>query len=133
MISFSEACEQVGYNPTNPPPAHILKYFAYKAGEVREFEVMKDALAFSKTVEKVVANQEEINAFWDRQCDLERAAAKIWHEALREEYIDINGSQFNLIYDDAYDRGHSEGYDRVAAVFCNLHALCVAFADAGDK
>lgn len=133
MISFDEARRQVEYDPTAKPPARITKYFAYKAGEVREFEVMKDALAFSENIEEVVANQDEIKAFWGRQRWLEAAAFKVWYDALREEYSDINGSQFDLIYDEVYERGHSDGYDRVAELFCNLHALCVAFAEVGEN
>lgn len=133
MISYVEACRQVEYDPTTKPPANITKYFAYKVGEAREFETLKDALVFSKIVEDVVVNQDEIKAFWDRRRWLEGAAAKVWFDALREEYSDINGSQFNLIYDEAYERGHSDGYDRVAELFCNLHALCVAFAKVGEK
>lgn len=133
MLSYAEACSQVEYDPTAKPPAKITKYFAYKAGKVRVFETKKDALAFSKNIEEVVANQDEIKAFWDRQRWLEGAAFKVWYDALREEYSDINGSQFNLIYDEVYERGHSDGYDRVAELFCNLHALCVAFAEVGEN
>ena len=133
MLSYDEARRQVEYDPTAKPPAEITKVFAYKVGKVRVFETLQDALAFSRNVEEVVANQDEIKAFWDRQRGLEGAAVKVWFDALREEYRDINGSQFNLIYDEAFERGHSDGYDRVAELFCNLHALCVAFAVVGEK
>ena len=133
MISFDEARKQVEYDPKAKPPVKITKYFAYKAGEVGVFETKKDALVFSKNIEEVLANQDEIKAFWDRQRWLEGAAVEVWYDALREEYRNLNGPQFKLIYEEAFENGHSDGYDQVANNFCGLHALCVAFAEAGEK
>lgn len=133
MISFKEACDQIGYVRNVPAPTTIYKYFAYKAGKASEFATMSEALAFSKNVEKVVANQDEIDAFWKKRHDDERAAVDLWMAQLREYYSDLNDKQFSVIYDVAYENGHHSGYDEVALHFEEMYDVCVKFVKAGEK
>ena len=86
MIKFEEACKQVGYDRTAERPKSIFKYFAYKSGKAHEFETMKEALAFSKNVEKAMANQDEIDVFRNRQREGEHAAVDLWMKELRDDY-----------------------------------------------
>ena len=59
MITFQNACEQVGYDRTAEWPEPIFKYFAYKSGVAKEFDTRKEAVAFSNIVEREVINQSE--------------------------------------------------------------------------
>lgn len=132
MISFNEACDQVGYVRNVLAPTTIYKYFAYKSGKAREFATMSEALTFSKNVEKVVTNQDEIDTFWKKRREGEKAAVDLWMAQLREEYFDLSGKQFDIIHTKAYESGHAYGYDEVALHFNDLYNVCIEFAKAGE-
>lgn len=62
-------------------------------------------------------------AEWNTACDLIRDKIKeafdLWYADLRDEYI-LSDDMFKLIYSEAYERGHSAGYDEVANYFPDL-------------
>lgn len=132
MIAFQDACKQVGYDRTAEWPKPIYKYFAYKSGKAHEFTTRQEALAFSKNVESVLANQDEIDAFCNRQREGERVAADLWMKELRADYPELTDKQFNMIYDKAYEDGHSAGYDEVSLHFQDLYYFCMNFVKAGE-
>ena len=132
MIRFEDACEQVGYDRTAEWPKPIFKYFAYKAGKAFEFKTMKEALAFSKNVEKAMANQDEIDVFRNRQREGEASAVDLWMKELRADYPELTDKQFGIIYDKAYEDGHSAGYDEVGLHFQDLYYFCMNFHKAGE-
>ena len=132
MIQFEHACNRVGYDRAAEWPKSIFKYFAYKSGKAFEFKTMKEALAFSKNVEKVMANQDEINMFRNRQREGEAAAAELWLKELRDDYPELTDKQFGVIYGKAYEDGHSAGYDEVGLHFQDLYYFCMNFVKAGE-
>ena len=132
MIQFEHACNRVGYDRAAERPKSIYKYFAYKSGKAHEFETMKEALAFSKNVEKAMANQDEIDVFRNRQREGEAAAVELWLKELRADYPELTDKQFGIIYDKAYEDGHPAGYDEVGLHFQDLYYFCMNFAKAGE-
>lgn len=129
MITFAEACDQVGYYKVALRPEEEFVFFGYRGGEVQEFKTRDEALAFSCNVERVVKNIAEIKAFDTARRELRHKAEQVWHEALVAEYPDISPAQFDVLYNKAYDDAHHHGYDACAAAFDELYCLCIAFAD----
>ena len=132
MITFQNACEQVGYDRTAPRPEPIYKYFAYKAGVAKQFDTRKEAVAFSNIVERVIVNQSERDSFGKKQADGEAAAAELWMKELCDDYPELTDKQFGIIYDKAYEDGHSAGYDEVGLHFQDLYYFCMNFHKAGE-
>lgn len=117
MITYKQACEQGGYDRSVKCPIEpITIWYAYKEGEVKEFYTHEEAKKFSKNVESKVINKASISNWWDNRKHLESAATAVWFSALKEEYLSPTFSKelFDLCYNEAYDRGHSAGYDEVA-------------------
>ena len=126
MISYANACAQVGYSPNATRPAAQYLYYAYKAGQAVAFKDRDQALEFSKNVERVAANNDE-TTFRATQRELEKKAAKLWYDELRAEYAHFSKRQFELVYAKAYEDGHSAGYDDIASTFDDLAYLCSEF------
>lgn len=132
MITFEDACKQVGYDRTLCTPVPIFKYFAYKDGVVKQFDTRKEALAFSKIIERITVNQSERDSFRKKQADGEAAAAELWMKELRADYPELTDKQFGIIYDKAYEDGHPAGYDEVGLHFQDLYYFCMNFVKAGE-
>lgn len=129
MITFAEACVQVGYDKVAVRPEEEFVFFAYRGGEVQEFKTRDEALAFSSLFERVVKNIAEVKAFDETRRELRHKAERVWHAALVAEYPDISAAQFDVLYSKAYDDVGDQGYDACAAAFDELYYLCIAFAD----
>lgn len=118
MKDFSNYMEEAGVPRYDSKPAHKYVWHAYKnGGLVYTSEVSReDAEEQGKTkiVEKVLQNEEEINAWNKLYEETSDRAADLWYADLREEYSGMNDAVFNLCYDQACDRGHSAGRDEVA-------------------
>ena len=127
MISYANACAQVGYSPNATRPAAQYLYYAYKAGQAVAFKDRDRALEYSKNVERVVGNSVEIETFRATQRELEKKAAELWYNDLRAEYAHFSKRQFELVYAKAYEDGHSAGYDDIASTFDDLAYLCSEF------
>ena len=132
MIKFEDACKQVGYDRSVKRPQNVYKYYAYKDGKAYEFATRQEAHAFSDLVERTVANKDEIQAFQDKQTKGETAAAELWLKELRDDYPELTDKQFGIIYDKAYEDGHSAGYDEVGLHFQDLYYFCMNFVKAGE-
>jgi hypothetical protein len=114
MITFIEASKQVGLLDLGPRPETKIVYFAYKNGEAVEFETADAARKFSKLFESVAKNRDEIEEYNQRLQEKEQEAVDLWFKGLRAEYSDLSDALFNMAYGEAYERGHSSGYDEVA-------------------
>lgn len=132
MIKFEDACKQVGYDRTRCTPVPIFKYFAYKSGVAKQFDARKEAEAFSNNIERVIVNQSERDSFRRKQADGEAAAGELWMKELRADYPELTDKQFSVIYDKAYEDGHSAGYDEVGLHFQDLYYFCMKFIQAGE-
>ena len=130
MISYANACAAVGYDPHAERPAPEYQYYAYKAGQAVAFKDRDQAMKYSRNVERVAVNQNEIDAFRDNQRKLEQQAAKHWYDELRSDFQDLSDKQFALVYARAYEECHSSGYDDIADEVDTLVDLCRAFANA---
>lgn len=111
-IRFNDAIKMAGGYPEKVD--RILKYRAYKDGEVKTFDSLIEAKKFSKLTESFIENNDQVNAYWTKCRLVENQAYNIWKKSLRDEYPEFNDAVFDLVYDQAYDRYHSEGYDEVA-------------------
>ena len=132
MITFQNACKQVGYDRTAEWPESIFKYFAYKSGVVKQFDTRQEAVAFSNIVERVTVNQSELDSFGRKQAEIEASAVNLWMKELRDDYPELTDKQFGIIYDKAYEDGHSAGYDEVGLHFQDLYYFCMKFVKAGE-
>lgn len=130
MISYANACAAVGYDPRAERPAPEYQFYAYKAGKAVAFPDFDLAMKYSRNVERVAVNQNEIDAFQDNQRKREQQAAKYWYDELRSDFQDLSDKQFALVYARAYEECHSSGYDDIAAEVDTLVDLCRAFANA---
>jgi hypothetical protein len=87
-------------------------YFAYKNGEVKEFETKEGALMFSSNIEKFHSNKEEMDIYSKAIKDFSTNVYDAWLSDLREEYLELTDKQFQLCYDEACNRDF-EGHDEV--------------------
>jgi len=132
MIKFEDACKQVGMIAVYNDRKTVYKYYAYKDGKAYEFGTRQEAHAFSNLVEHTVANKDEIRAFQDKQTEAEIAAVELWLKELRADYPELTDKQFGVIYDKAYEDGHSAGYDEVGLHFQDLYYFCMNFVKSGE-
>lgn len=117
------------YQAQFPKPIRIVpeyKWYGYKDGVTYEFPDQESARNFTSLVERVIANKEEIEQNHNTIVGAENQASQAWYNDLRKEYYYFNDTQFNLVYNMAYERGHSSGYDEVANYMIDLST----FADA---
>jgi flagellar biosynthesis/type III secretory pathway protein FliH len=103
-------------NNIGTQPSMIYKYWGYKSGEVLgSFDTKQEAEeAGAKKVEAYAFNQEEVDKYRSNRTLLVAELDARWHKALREEYSELNDETYNIIYKQAYEDGHSAGYDEVA-------------------
>lgn len=121
MKRFTEYQIAVG-----PKPEEVLafyQYFAYKEGQAIECNSSDEAKLVSKNFEKVMVNKDSVKAYRATVQEWENKAKDLWYEDLIEAFkadypiFKERLSVFNLIYSEAYARGHSSGYDEVANYF----------------
>lgn len=119
MKKYSEYIQEAGVPDYSSKPENKYVWHAYKNGRlVYTSEVSReDAEAKGKTkiIEKVLQNEEEINAWKQLYKEASNKASDLWYADLREQYSYLNATVFNLCYDQAWDRGHSAGHDEVAS------------------
>ena len=124
MIKSWKECEkESGLTDLPPRPERKIIWRGYKNGEVGCFDSEKEALAFSKLVDQECVNRDEIKAYNDELSARHTRAFKIWFGSLAEEYNYLPTAAFDIIYEYAYDYGHSNGYDAVASKFEDFAGL----------
>lgn len=119
MKRYSVYIQEAGVPDYSSKPESKYVWHAYKNGSlVYTSEVSReDAEEQGKTkiVEKVLQNEEEINAWKLLYKEASNKAFDLWYADLREEYSGLNSEVFALCYDQAWDRGHSAGHDDVVS------------------
>lgn len=98
------------YKTPKTYPKRIEHWFYYKEGQ--SFGPF-DKRPNERNVEKVITNKKEIDKFWEVEQYKENFALDKWKKDLKEEF-NLKIEIFNLCYSEAYERGHSAGYDEVA-------------------
>jgi flagellar biosynthesis/type III secretory pathway protein FliH len=111
MRPYSEYLTAAGYDDIVDVKKEFA--FAYKNGEAKKFDCWNDAIQFSKQTEKVCINQEEFDANCKAFQEVEGRAQTAWMKDLREEYSSLSDKVFNICYSQAYEDGHSAGYDEI--------------------
>jgi hypothetical protein len=118
MRTYNQITEYLGYDFTvQCPITYTFKYFAYKNGEVKEFNTIKEAQLFSKNVEKSVNTENELkrDTWYKIRSEQISHVDAVWFKELKEEYKNsLSDEVFKLCYAEAYEKGHSSGYDEVA-------------------
>jgi hypothetical protein len=112
-------------------PSAIIKFWGYAKGKVIDsFDTRKLAEdAGATSVESYCVNEPEIKAWDGRYKELISALDEKWRDALREEYSDLPDEVYNLVYNKAYEDGHSYGYDEVANYMIDLADMAVKIMD----
>jgi hypothetical protein len=113
----------------------VIQYYAYKKGQATIFDTWDLAHNHSKLVEKVVVNQTDIDAYYDKLRQIDNKVFNSWYSDLKEEFklnhpelFNLSEFSFDVVYEKAYDRGHSAGMDEVYCCFKNeAHYLYDAF------
>lgn len=111
MITFEEAIAHVGGYPE--PVGRKLNYRAYKDGECKIFDDYVDASKFSNLIEKFVVNLEEWTSYKKKHDAVLVDATKFWMQELKTEF-NLSDSLFDVCYAEAWERGHSYGYDHIS-------------------
>lgn len=119
MRSYSEISKSVGFNRYEACPVVRKEIiYAYKNGEVKIFDHISDAKAYSKNTETTTdpASAAAYDAWYAAQSLLEAQALKVWENELRAEYSYLSDAVFQICYAEAYGRGHHAGADEITAI-----------------
>jgi len=130
MITWAQACEEVGYTNRvrESRPKLIPVYYAYKNGTVKTFDSNDHAKLYSNTVESSYTEESQLahDNFKDKIISLERQASEHWANALRKEHSELNDKVYNLCHAMAYECGHASGRDDIASYMEDLVILANA-------
>lgn len=121
--SWKECKTEAGADQLGPPPSINHCWYAYKGGTAYgPFPTELIARRNGNLVEKLVdiESKKIFDEYWSKVRVIDAKAFNIWHESLREEYIDMQQSIFDVIYSKAYEDGHSYGHDEVVSRFSDL-------------
>jgi len=123
-IKFDDICKSIGYNPRVwDAPAKKLTFFGYANGAcIGIFTERQEAVnAMAKVIEENV-DTTEYDEYVASRREKEALAQKTWLGLLKADFVGSFDktltpagieSLFELLYDKAWDRGHSSGYDCV--------------------
>lgn len=129
MKSYKTIKAEIDASPKEAPEP-ISKFLALNSsGDVEEFTSLKDAKKKFpiEKIQVVISNAAERDEFFKEQLRIEKFVFDKWFSCLREENHHLNDAQFNLIYNKAYEEGHSDGYDAVAERFSDLEKFVLRF------
>ena len=112
MKNFDCYREDAGYYGIADIPKQY-KYYAYKSGEAMIYDSSVEAQKFSQITEKVCVNTAEAEACRNARREAEGRAKTAWLIDLRSDYQSLSDAVFNVCYAEAYEDGHSAGYDEV--------------------
>lgn len=114
MKYFNEYLEESGYNAMSSPPKPKVVYYAYKSGEVKEFDNQDDAKKFSPNIERKIVDHPDFEEYKKISSQLYSTAVYAWYSDLRKQYQDLPDDVFNLCYSNASERADGSGYDELA-------------------
>jgi hypothetical protein len=107
MITFKEASLQVGYNnQVHCPIKQQYAWYAYKKGEVHQFQKRIDAAKFSDLYEQFCSNQQTIDEWVQEQAKKHQQAVDVWREALKQDYVTetFSAAMFDVCYKEAFEK-----------------------------
>lgn len=116
--ALAEAAQQTNFDIRSTKPEPDVVWYAYKQGVYLGFSEVSHSHAVeefdTKVIEKIVVNQEEIDAWTAQWEQTQSLAFKLWYQSLLDDYHDLPMDVLELCYQRAYGQGHSCGYDEVA-------------------
>jgi hypothetical protein len=118
MKTFNDCCAEVGYTKPNTKdvPQLVMEYYGYEGGKVFRCKSRDESEKYKvRDSGYTKESKAACDDFWKKQARLEVAASDMFHEELRKEFSELSDSLYSLCYAEAYDRGHSAGYEEVAS------------------
>lgn len=117
MKSYKEIYRNIAGDFPSSPPEMKRVFYAYKEGKVlgkgNSLEDIRRNFGANVITEKVVSNQKEIHEYWERKKLIDDEAFSIWFSIIQQAYDDLPIELFNVCYAEAYERGHSSGFDEI--------------------
>lgn len=110
MISYAECEKVVSSFPVYPEKEYV--WFAYNNGECKQFASRLEALTFSENVERSEINKEDYQEKTKLYQEDQNKVYQFWISEMKKEF-GIPDRIFDICYAEAYDKGHSYGYDEV--------------------
>jgi hypothetical protein len=124
MMSYYKARQEIQDELGNKPE-EIAGYYVYKGGNLEatvydKAEAKSVAGEIKGVIEPFISNQKEIDEWKAKRKQAMDELTERFHKELREEYSDLSDDIYNLIYNKAYEDGHSYGFDEVANYMIDL-------------
>lgn len=115
-IRFEDYTGKLRTHEAIEPPTVEYVWYAYKNGVAREAGSRREAEAISTNIEKVVTEESQaaFDSYWSELRALECDAVEAWRDALRHAYANIPDRVYDRLMSEAWERGHSAGYDEIA-------------------
>ena len=115
-IRFEDYTQKLRTFEEVEPPVVEYVWYAYKSGAVQAVGSRREAEAISLNFEKVASKESQaaFDAYWSRLRELECEAVEAWRDALRHAYANIPDRVYDRLMSEAWERGHSAGYDEIA-------------------
>lgn len=131
MSTFETIKAQLGDGPAYPLRGNFNTIHGYQNGTVLgTFPTVRSAKDAGATVTETVMNEigytEALKAFQDHA----KLLHDTWYAAIREEHPEMNDKTFSLIYGEAWERNHSEGYESVENLIDHLVDFCIKVIEA---
>jgi predicted house-cleaning noncanonical NTP pyrophosphatase (MazG superfamily) len=100
----------------------VVKYYAYRSGQIFAYDTLSEAKIFSNLTEKVYVNDDEVRQYNQDHRVWCKAVNDLWYEALKEEYVygDLTEYIFDKCYEKARYATEEYGYDAVAEELADL-------------
>lgn len=130
MKPFNDYLDSVGQLKRHPQA--VYNWAAYKNGAVTFHNTRPAAIAVSNNVEQIETEEskEARKEVTEYNRKIEQAAYNAWWSDFKLEYQDMPKKLFDVLFDEAYDRAHSSGYDSVANKFSDLAYFAERIIDA---
>ena len=126
-IRFEDYTGKLRTHEAIKPPVIEYVWYAYKSGVAHVAGSRREAAALSMNFEKVATKESQaaFDTYWSELRALECEAVEAWGDALRRTYANIPARVYNRLMSEAWDRGHSAGYDEIANALEDLVVLAV--------
>lgn len=126
MMSYNQILSKYQSSLIKVEP--IVRYRAYKDGEVREFDTKYDASSFSNLIETYISNIKEWEAYEKAFKESTLKAKQKWISELKKKFSHYNEKAFDAIYlyTENYLRNYENDesyYDRFELEFAKIDDL----------
>lgn len=117
-VSFDDKFDRLmkKSNAIYPRKSDYTTYWSYKAGQAKKFDNYEDAKAFSKNIEEIFDHEsyrKAMDKYNNIRSKSEDAVIDLMKQELGFKNTKLDNQLFDLIYEIAYNKGHSSGYDRI--------------------